>query len=86
VVLDRVHRQSDDLHVAPVELGFDLGEVAEFRRADGGEVARVGEQHGPRVADPVVEPQGPLRRLGLEVGGQLVDLQCHFSSFFLGWW
>jgi hypothetical protein len=25
-----------------------------------------------------------VRGLGLEVGGQLVDLQCHRSSFFLG--
>ena len=43
-----------------VELGLDLGHVAELGRADRREVLRVREQHGPRVADPVVEAdRGP---------------------------
>jgi hypothetical protein len=32
-----------------------------------------------------LEPDRPVHRLGLEVGGQLLDLQSHLSSFFLNW-
>ena len=53
VVAGGVDRQADDLHVALVELGLELGHVAELGRAHRGEVLGVGEQHGPRVADPV---------------------------------
>src|SRR5216683_2576582 len=35
------------------------------------------EQHGPGIADPVVEVNTPLGRIGFEVGGDVIDLQCH---------
>ena len=77
VVVDRVDGEADDLDVPAVELGLDLGHVAELGRADRGEVLRVREQHGPRVADPVVEADRAFRRLRLEVGCRVADLQSH---------
>jgi hypothetical protein len=38
-------RQADDLHIAQVELGLDLGHLAELGRADRGEVLGVREQN-----------------------------------------
>src|SRR5438874_5721911 len=35
------------------------------------------EQHGPGIADPVVEVNMPLRRIGFKVRGDVIDLQCH---------
>ena len=55
MVAARVDRQPDDLHIAPVELRLDPGHVAQFGRADRGEVLRMREQDRPRIADPVVE-------------------------------
>jgi hypothetical protein len=80
VVFDRVDREADDLHVAPVEVGLDFGHVTELRRANGGEVPRVREQHGPRVANPVVEANVALRGLRLEVRRRIADRQSHLLS------
>jgi hypothetical protein len=68
VVVDRVDRQADDLGVALVELGLELGELAEFRRAHWGEVLGVREQDAPAVAEPFVEMDLALRRVGGEIG------------------
>jgi hypothetical protein len=73
VVPGRVHGQPDDLHVAPLPLGAQLGHVPQLGGAHGGEVLGVGEEHGPRVADPVVEADPSLGGVGLEVGRGLVD-------------
>src|SRR5437899_12334679 len=35
------------------------------------------EQHGPGMADPVVEVNMPLGRIGFKVRGDVIDLQCH---------
>src|SRR5437870_9379653 len=35
------------------------------------------EQHGPGIADPVVEANMPLGRIGFKVRGDVIDLQCH---------
>ena len=56
-----------------VELGLELGHVAELGRADRGEVLGVREQHRPGVADPVVELDRALGGVGLEVGCGVVD-------------
>ena len=68
MVLDRVDGEADDLHAAGVEVRLDLGQVAELGRADRGEVARVREQHGPGVADPLVEVDRPFGGVGLKSG------------------
>ena len=77
VVLQRVDRQADDLHAAAVEVRLDAGHVAQLGGADGGEVARVAEQHGPAVADPVVEVDPALGGVGLEVRCVVADGQRH---------
>jgi hypothetical protein len=41
VVVDRIDGEADDLDVPAVELGLDLGHVAELGRANGGEVPGV---------------------------------------------
>ena len=77
VVVDRIDAEADDLDVALVELGLDLGHVAEFGRADRREVLRVREEHAPGIADPVVEADAPFRGLGLEIRRDVADLECH---------
>ncbi len=71
VRLDRVDRQADELGVALVELGLGLGESAQLGGAHGGEVLGVGEQDPPRVAQPLVEIDRSLGRVGGEIGGDI---------------
>src|SRR5450631_60554 len=77
MLADGVDREPDDLHVAALEVGLYLGHVPELGGADRGEVLRVREQDRPRVADPVVELDAALRRLGLEVWGGVAQLKSH---------
>ena len=74
MLVERVDREADDLDVALLELGLDARHVAELRRADRREVLRVREQHRPRVADPVVELDRALGRVGLEIGCYVTKL------------
>ena len=67
------------LTFAAVEVRLDLRHVAELRRADRREVLRMREHHRPGVADPVVEADPPLRGVGLEVGRDVTEVQCHSS-------
>ena len=76
----RVDGKPDDLRVAPIELRLELGHVAELGGAYWREILGVREQHGPGIADPVVEANAPLGRIGFEVGGDVIDLQCHDST------
>src|SRR5581483_6293731 len=80
VLVDRVDRQTDDLHAPPVELRLDARHIAELSRAHRGEILRMREQHTPRIAQPVMEPNRPLRRLSLEIGGSVTERQCHLES------
>ena len=57
-----------------LELGLELGEIAEFGGAHRREVLGVGEQHAPAVAEPFVEADRPLVESAFEVGGH--DRQC----------
>ena len=81
VVTRRVDGNADDLHVAAVELRFDLRHIAELGRAHRCEVLRMREEHRPGVADPVVEPNLALRRLRRKVRRRVVDRQSHFPPF-----
>ena len=74
VVVGGVDGQADDLHAPLVELGLGVGHVVELGGADGREVLGVGEQHGPGVAQPVVEFDASLGGVGLEVGGFVAKL------------
>jgi hypothetical protein len=78
LVVDRIDGKPDDLHVPALELRLDLRHVAELGRAYRREVPGVREQHGPGVADPVVEADLALGRLRLEVRCGVPDLQTHF--------
>src|SRR5581483_3350678 len=53
VRVDRVDGQRDRPDVAAVELGLQARDVSELGRADGREVARVGEEDTPAVAEPL---------------------------------
>ena len=64
-----VGTQTDQLDTAGSELGLQLGEGTELGGADGGEVIGVGEENGPLVSNEVVEVDGTVRGLGIEVGG-----------------
>jgi len=41
----------------------------------GREILRMGEEHRPPVADPVVEADPPLGGVGLEVRGDVAELK-----------
>jgi len=69
VAVDRVSRQADELDAALGELGLELGKGAELGGADGRVVLRVGKEDDPAIADELVEVNGALCGLGLEVGG-----------------
>ena len=77
VLLDRVDAEADDLDVALVELGLELGHVAELGRADRREVLGVREQDAPGVAEPLVEADVAFGGFGLEVGGGVADAKRH---------
>ena len=55
VGLERVDAQTDHLDAAAVERELEAGDLAELGRADGREVLRMGEEHAPAVAEPLVE-------------------------------
>src|SRR5438094_3359632 len=73
MIAGRIDGQSDDLHVSAVELWLDPRHIAEFGRADRGEVLRVGEQDGPGVVDPVMEVHPSLSGFCLEVWCCIAD-------------
>src|SRR5208282_5552072 len=67
----------DDLHAALVEFGLDLGHVAELCGADWREVLRVGKQHRPPVANPIVETDLALSGLRFEIRGCIIERKSH---------
>src|SRR5439155_18955994 len=69
--------QTDDLHVALVELRLELRHVAEFGRTDRSEVLWVREKDAPRVTEPVVKADLPLCGLGLEIWCGAADTKTH---------
>ena len=81
VIRDRIDAEPDDLHVALLELGRELREIAELGRAHGREIFRMRKEDGPAVADPLMEIDRTLGRLGFEIRGLVVDSQGHsFTS------
>jgi hypothetical protein len=62
-----IHGEPDGLDPALVELGLEAGHIPELGRAHGREVLGMREEHGPAVADPVVEVDRALRAFGREV-------------------
>src|SRR5690606_21564329 len=76
--------EADDLHVTLVELRLQPGGVAELGGADGGEILRVREQHGPVAVDVIVEADAAFGGLGLEIGSGIADENCHENLLSAG--
>ena len=69
VGLDSVGRETDQLDTTLGELGLELSKGSEFGSADGSVILWVGEEDHPFIANELVEVDGALGGLGLEVGG-----------------
>src|SRR6266542_5639511 len=76
MIASRIDRQSHNFNVSALELWFNLGHVAEFGRADRGEVLRVREQNGPGVSNPVMEADSAF-------GGFCFKIRCCIANFHL---
>src|SRR5215468_7985270 len=75
VVADWVDADADDLGVALVELGFELGHVTQLGRAYGREILRVREQDRPLVPDKLVEPDRTF-------GGFRREVRCFVTNAY----
>lgn len=71
-----VGTQTDELDTTRGELGLKLGEGTELGGADGSEIIGVGEEDGPLVADEVVEVDGTVGGLGVEVRGSRAQTEA----------
>lgn len=75
MALDRVGGEANELRTALGELGLELGKGAQLGGAHGGVVLGVGEENDPVVANELVEVNGALGGLGLEVGGDAAQTE-----------
>jgi hypothetical protein len=75
VAVDGVGGKTDELCATLGELRLELCERAELSCADGCVVLRVGEEDDPVVADELVEVDGTLGGLGLEVGSLAAEAE-----------
>ena len=85
VAVNSVGRETDELCAALGEFRLKLGESTKLGGADGCVVLRVGEEDDPVVTDELVEVDGTLGGLGLEVGGGAAQTEslvrhCDFCS------
>src|SRR5678816_816038 len=79
VLVDRVDAEADDLDIAFVEVGFELGHIAELGCAYRRKVFRVREQDRPLVPNPVMKTNPTFGCFGLEVRSDGANLQRHLS-------
>src|SRR5262249_9639173 len=79
VAIEWIDRQSDNSNTALFKLRLDLGHVAKFSGAHRREVLRVGEQHGPGIADPVVEADITFGGLRLKIRRNVIDCKGHHT-------
>lgn len=75
MALDGVGGQTNELDASPGELGLKLCEGAQLRCADWSVVLGVREQDDPVVADELVEVDGAVGGLGIEVGGDAAQAE-----------
>lgn len=68
-----VGAQTDQLDSTSSELGLELGKSAQLSGADGGEVIGVREKNGPAVANVVMEGDGTVGGVSVEVGGSRAE-------------
>lgn len=81
VAVDGVGRKANELDAALGELGLELREGAQLGGADGRVVLGVGEENDPVVADELVEVNGTLGGLRLEVGRGRAEAQRLLALF-----
>lgn len=81
VRVNGVRAQTDELCAAPGELRLKLSESSKLGCADGGVVLGVREQDNPVVANELVEVNGTLGGLGLEVGSSATQTERLGASF-----
>jgi hypothetical protein len=73
VLVDGIDAEADHLDVALPEIRLELGHIAELSRADGCEVLGMREDDAPGIAEPVIELDMALGRVGFEVGRGCAD-------------
>jgi hypothetical protein len=76
VAAEGVGRQTDQLDATLGELGFKLGKSTELSGADGSVVLGVGEEDDPVIANELMEVNGTVGGLGLEVRGSGTQTQA----------
>jgi hypothetical protein len=80
VRLDGIGRKTDQLDVAPGELGLVLGQRGQLGGADRGVILRVGKEDHPVVAYPLVKINGADGSFSLEVGGNRAETETRRST------
>ena len=78
-----VGRQANQLGTTLGELGLKLGKGTEFGGADRGVIFGVGEEDDPFITDELVEVDGAVGGIGLEVGGDGPQTEPTVQSTFV---
>jgi len=81
MALDCVRRQSNELHAALGEFWLEFREGAQLGRANGCVVLWVREQHHPAFADELMEVDGSVGGLSIEVGSNASKTE-RFGALF----
>src|SRR3546814_9371400 len=74
VRVDRIDRQADRLHAALVPFGAQAGDLAQFGRADRGEILWMAEEQPPGRPEQFVKANGSLRARSEENTSELQSL------------
>lgn len=80
MAVDGVGAQAQELYAAFGELGFKAGHFTQFSGADGGIILRVGEENDPVVTNVLMQVDGTLCGVGLEVGGNSAQAKTKKSK------
>lgn len=76
VLLDRVGRETDELHATPGEFRLQFGESTQLRGADGSVVLWVGEEDNPVIANEFMEVDRARSGLSVEVWSNIPQTQA----------
>ena len=79
MAVEWIDRQTDNPNTTLIELRLGLRHVAELGSAYRREVFWVGEEHGPRIADPVVKADIALGGLRLKIRCDVIDCESHHT-------
>src|SRR5690606_267366 len=79
VIRNGINGDADNLDVAPFEFGCDASHRSELGRAYRRKILGMRKQDGPAIADPFVEPDRAVGRLGREIWSNVIDAKAHWS-------